>query len=109
MSLEQNNLSDLVCRAKAGDGAAGQALHQAVDPHMRLLVREALRSKQGPFAQQVSEVMYQIGANCSWANSLEQFIDLVARRMSANFKERCMAGKPCNHWSKDTVPNECTA
>jgi hypothetical protein len=108
MRFKRNELSDLAFRAKLGDRAAGQALHQAVDPHMRLLVREALRCKSGPFAQQVSVVVGQIAANCRWVSTPEQFIELLARRMSASIKDGCTAVAPCSHWSKDTVPNDRT-
>ena len=109
MQAEKSELNDLAMQAKLGDRAAGQALCQTVEPHLELLIREALRGKHGPFAQQVSAVANEIAANCQWVSTPEQFVQLLARRLSVNLTDRCAAGTPCNHWSKETVRDERAA
>jgi hypothetical protein len=101
----------LAMKARRGDVGAAATLQQQLEPHLKHIIRHALRQTDGgdnPLAHRVWEEISGLGRNSKriGVDDPEQLAGWVARRMAQSIRANLEGGKAQSQGFSDTVVGE---
>jgi hypothetical protein len=110
MFSNHDAMQNVTSRSKHRDRGAAQLLRRTLDPNLPRMVREGLNDGgRSAFSRQVFVVARQVADTHRGGTTLDQFIDMIANRMSENLRAQCQSGSAQQHWCNETVPDSPVA